>query len=90
MKTLTIKHEGFSHDRVKPDRDNPREATFLEVWKEENNLKEGRNLLWNLISDPTQRDAQVAATVIQWLGSNVGMSFLREACRRNPKIRDLG
>lgn len=26
----------------------------------------------------TQRDAQVAATVIQWLGTNVGRNFLEE------------
>lgn len=30
----------------------------------------------------TQRDAEVAATVIQWLGSNVGWSFLSEALDR--------
>lgn len=31
---------------------------------------------------PTQRDATVAATVIQWLGSNVGRSFIEEALKR--------
>lgn len=30
------------------------------------------------IGEPTERDAVVAETVIQWLGSNVGMSFLCE------------
>ena len=29
----------------------------------------------------TQRDALVAATVVQWIGTNVGRSFLTEAFR---------
>ena len=33
----------------------------------------------------TQRDTRVAATVIQWLGSNVGMSFLNEVFRSDPE-----
>lgn len=28
---------------------------------------------------PTERDRIVAATVVQWLGSNIGMGYLREA-----------
>jgi hypothetical protein len=35
----------------------------------------------------TQRDATVAATVIQWLGSNVGRSFLEEALKRDGRWR---
>ena len=31
---------------------------------------------------PTSRDRIVAATVVQWLGTNVGLSFLFEALRR--------
>ena len=34
------------------------------------------------IGPATERDRIVAATVVQWLGSNCGMSFLREALRR--------
>ena len=33
---------------------------------------------FTLPDDITQRDADVAATVIQWLGSNIGQSFLYE------------
>ncbi len=29
-----------------------------------------------IIPDATDRDKQVAATVVQWLGSNVGQDFL--------------
>jgi hypothetical protein len=38
----------------------------------------------------TQRDAMVAATVVQWLGTNCGQSFLhevrREADRKNKTV----
>lgn len=30
----------------------------------------------------TERDQIIAATLIQWLGSNVGMAFLRDSLRR--------
>lgn len=30
----------------------------------------------------TQRDAEIVATVIQWLGSNCGMSFLQAALQK--------
>ncbi|MBA4349518.1 MAG: hypothetical protein C0415_05980 [Thermodesulfovibrio sp.] len=33
----------------------------------------------------TQRDAEIVATVIQWLGSNVGMSFLAAALKECGK-----
>ena len=34
----------------------------------------------------TDRDRMVAATVIQWLGSNVGNSFVREVLAKNDCI----
>ena len=83
-----IKHDGLFANRLSKEADNPREVTFAKLWSEENNAKERRHLLSQLLQDKvTQRDAQVAATVVQWLGSNVGMSFLDAACRRNPAIR---
>jgi hypothetical protein len=37
----------------------------------------------------TQRDARVAATVIQWLGTNVGFSFMIETLRQaGYKVED--
>lgn len=36
------------------------------------------------IGDLTDRDEAIAATVIQWLGSNIGMCFLAET------LKDLG
>ncbi len=37
---------------------------------------------YNLIMKVTNRDRYIAATVIQWLGSNVGLAFLDRALRR--------
>jgi hypothetical protein len=101
---VTIKHEGVSAHRLKPEAGNPREVVFAEKWGQEN--AENRSFhpaLWMLVCtrstqrngsfmpglggveefcELTQRDATVAATVIQWLGSNVGWSFLNECVER--------
>ena len=43
-----------------------------------------------LIHEVTQRDAKVVATVIQWLGTNCGLSFLSQALKKcNLKIVDI-
>jgi hypothetical protein len=60
--------------------DNPLEARFLKAWQGQNEGS-GR-LLDYLLGDgakasiASDRDEKVAATVIQWLGSPVGQSFL--------------
>jgi hypothetical protein len=69
-----------------------REREFLREWRRENNqmTSRGRSALASILSensnehaaDLTQRDATVAATVIQWLGTNCGQSFLYEVDRR--------
>jgi len=89
-----IKHEGFYANRLNTD--NPREVAFAEEWYLQNDRRTGAlngTLAWLLgiggkpIQKITQHDASVAATVIQWLGSNVGFSFLEEALgRRGYKI----
>jgi len=82
-----MNHEGFSKDRLKPERGNPRELAFIEAWKRENEYgTRGNHLLDQLIPNATQRDAKVAATIIQWLGSNVGMGFLRDVIYDNESI----
>lgn len=48
---------------------------FIEIDKDYPFLKK-----W--ITEITNRDRMIAATVIQWLGSNCGMSFLDEALRK--------
>lgn len=84
-----MKHEGLWVFRLQTVQNNPREVAFAAEWKEEND-EEGqrRHILQSLIPDATERDAMVAATIIQWLGSNVGMGFLHEVMRREPKVRE--
>jgi hypothetical protein len=38
--------------------------------------------VWLELGEPTKRDEIVAATVVQWLGSNCGMDFLRQSLKR--------
>ena len=63
--------------------DNPEEQRFAEAWAKHNG--DGQTLAWLLDERPMQtgrpftrdvREEVVAATVIQWLGSPVGQSFL--------------
>jgi hypothetical protein len=74
---VKTKHEGISSYRIPQ---NPLEGKFAEQW-----AKIAPNTLGYLICgqdrnmhDYSQRDATVAATIIQWLGSPVGESFVRE------------
>lgn len=79
----TDKHHGISRHRLT---DNPEEQRFADAWQEQNDT--GRTLDWLL--DPLHsartgypphaedREREVAATVVQWLGSSVGQGFLRD------------
>lgn len=71
-----IKHRGISKHRLER---NPLEKKFAEEWNKVAPHTLGYLLCgkdrWN--HEYTQRDAEVAATMIQWLGSPVGESFVR-------------
>jgi hypothetical protein len=58
------------------------------VDKQKNKELTKRELLDSLIPDVTARDAQVAATIIQWLGSPAGENdhkeMLAEAKKQTP------
>lgn len=80
-----LEHVGFDSQRV-IFADTPMdmlERILAFRWMEENNKE--WCILDSLVYDPktglgaTQRDAEVAATVIQWLGTAIGYSFL-ERC----------
>lgn len=70
-----------------------RERIFLKHWRKDNKGTPGINggfgilelILSNDINgtpaDISQRDAQVAATVVQWLGTNCGYAFLHDVNR---------
>jgi len=77
-----MRNEGKNIHRL---HDNPLEKKFAEAWKEMNRNGHRGTLEYLLAEDPnwpkdevTSRDRMVAATVIQWLGSNVGQYFLEQ------------
>lgn len=83
MATKT-RHVGLHGHRLA---DNPEEARFAEAWATENDrYRPGDSLLGWLLhtgdqsgsghAEPTDRECEVAATVVQWLGSPVGQHFL--------------
>ena len=79
-KKRAIRHHGHWRNRFK---DNPEERRFADAWRHENTTTLHSPLLAQLMGDGrepatdiSQRDATVAATVIQWLGSPVGRCFL--------------
>lgn len=73
------------------------EDVYAKRWEKENEVEPWKNygqcLLELILSRPdkpwgdlTQRDAQVAASVIQWLGTNCGMAFIHE-CEQEIEVR---
>ncbi len=65
--------------------DNLNEKIIAELWEKENEKGRDNLLEYLLANDPnspkgevTERDREVVATVIQWLGSPVGEFFLKE------------
>lgn len=79
---------GIHSYRLKRDQNNPREVAFADQWELEN--QQG-DIMMRLMGNgarntqPTPEQVTTAATVVQWLGSNVGTSFIREVIKRNPK-----
>lgn len=82
-----MKNKGLNQRRCKQ---NPLEKLFAESWNEINTDNHGNlngkgcldYLMTKNINNPlgevSDRDRIVAATVIQWLGSPVGQSFLMQ------------
>jgi hypothetical protein len=91
---VAIQHVGYRAERVMwPSRDLERAFAFR--WLERNAsdltnlslLLDGAEDEWRPV---TQRDARVAATVIQWLGTNCGFNFLLETLRQTGyEVRDV-
>lgn len=81
---MSIKHEGISRHRLEFS---PLEALYAEEWE-----KQAPGTLGYLLCgqdkdfhDYTERDAQVAATIIQWLGSPVGSSFVSDVVEKHMR-----
>jgi hypothetical protein len=80
-----MKYKGFYHYRLKFD--NPCEVAFAKAWDRQSESGHPEGIFIDfLIKDSTPRDKQVMATVIQWLGSNVGQAFLEDVIRHNPEL----
>ena len=82
-------------DGLRPARKkgNFREKVFAEAWKEEHSRAWDQTDFLGLllsktqkekdgITNITQRERVIVATVIQWLGSNVGMGFLHQCMNK--------
>ena len=88
-----ISQEKFMYNkglRQKRFKNNPMEKAFAVAWEKQNlslyDKPDGRGTLDYLLAkdcnrphgEVTDRDREVAATVIQWLGSPVGQCFVKE------------
>ena len=83
-----MKNKGIQLHRLK---DNPLEKKFAKAWEEENS--QGRNILGHILAkeinkpkegEVTKRDREVAAAVVQWLGSPVGSCFVKHTLGLEP------
>lgn len=91
-----IEHVGYSPERAKIGRGmvgvyGVGEYVYSENWKKECSRRQTASILDLLLEGHgkvTQRDAHVAATVIQWLGTNVGSCFVDECLKETKKITD--
>lgn len=73
---------------------NNKEKAFSETWKKENKIEshvnQGQGTLQNLMFDRnnepcyyiTKNDRVIVATVIQWLGTNIGFNFLERSLKK--------
>jgi len=82
-----MKNKGIRQYRFEA---NPRERDFAVAWEHENSKVCSTHLLEHLLSeDPyrcsavSDRDREVAATIIQWLGSPVGQGFVLDVMSGN-------
>jgi len=82
-----MKNRGKNTHRFK---DNPLEERYAKAWESINTDRNStiEYILARDINKPQQgevskRDREVAASVIQWLGSPVGNSFVREVLERS-------
>lgn len=84
-----LQNVGFNFQRCDH---NPREKAFHDEWFDENEPRPGLNGGHGILSALIERkeinhiltpvERNIVATVIQWLGSNIGMSFLERALKR--------
>lgn len=96
MRTKAIKYIGLRPERTRYD---VREEVFARIWRKYNKRDPGVNFNCTYLelilstdehtarTSLTQRDATVATTIIQWLGTNIGQCFLKECEQAIEKAR---
>lgn len=84
-------NEGLFYERTKT---NDREKAFSDLWKKENKIEswvnQGHGTLQNIVIGKdqlplfyiTKNDRIIVATVVQWLGTNIGFNFLERALKK--------
>jgi len=84
-------NEGLFYERTKT---NDREKAFSDLWKKENKIEswinQGQGTLQNIVIGKdnvplfyiTKNDRIIVATVVQWLGTNIGFNFLERALKK--------
>ena len=80
----TLKHRGLAHVRTQHEpswRDRQRERALAKAWEAANKYQPVglQPIIPSLIPGCTQEQATACATVVQWLGSEVGFDFLKQA-----------
>ena len=86
-----MRNKGLHQNRFSK---NPLEKIFAEEWEKANGAHIAGTPLLDYALAPnnqypresTEREREVAATVIQWLGSDVGQAFLRDVKEKCDKI----
>jgi hypothetical protein len=64
-----------------------RELAFAKFWAQENTPNTFTSRPMGLFNGQlSKRDTVVAATIVQWLGTNCGVSFLCEVIKRSPLL----
>ena len=83
------KNEGYATDRLNYDKGDLENA-FHDEWIKENlpqpGLNSGRGILQGLMNhheiEISDRERKIVASIIQWLGTNIGSSFLDNSLKR--------
>lgn len=73
---MSSPHRGYLHQRIQ---NNALEAAFAQMWEDSN---ENGDLLHMIVGDLekfTRRECYIVASVVQWMGTNVGMGFFETA-----------
>lgn len=81
-----LEHKGYDDHRLTDPIRNESEITLATEWVKWNKDDGPHGFIKHLIPDPTQRDAKVAATIIQWLGTSIGLAFFAETIRQSPQL----